>query len=369
MGTQVDGAGVSNVEYDVRQYRADDLEAFLELHEAVFGKGRDREWFAWKYEDNPYVYHVPILVVEQDGDLVGARPFFALELCVNGDRHVALQPGDTMVHPDHRRQGVFTRMNEVAIERYRDRDVSFFFNFPNEKSGAGYLKLGWERVTERPTYYRVHDAAALQGSAAGRAASLATRGLQLFLAGYNRLSSRRLDAPDDVTVQRYDSIPAETLAGIEYDRRRSGIHVHRDVRFYDWRFGNPAWEYTAYVGESEGEPIAGVVVGKSTDDATVARVTDVTPLPRGAAADGVEALLKRVVEAHADADLLAAPPVLPAALASRAGFRRDDRPPLSAVGSTTTHVVRRLGRGTEVDGVDVTDPDNWQLSFAERDTS
>lgn len=366
MSQEVSGEPGAGSDYHVRRFRADDVDAFLALHDEVFGRGQGREWFAWKYEENPYVYHVPIFVAEREGDVVGARPFFALELSVDGGRHVALQPCDTMVHPDHRRRGLLPRMNEVALQAYRDRDVSFVFDFPDGDSGAGDRRLGWERVADHPTYYRVHDAAALERTSAGGWPSLAARGLQPLLDGYNGLSTRRLRPPGDVTVERYDSVPAATLAAIEYDRRRHGIHVHRDLRFYDWRFDDPSREYTAYVAERAGEPIAGVVVGEAAGDAET-RLTDVTPLPREEAADGLEALLERVIREHADAALLAAPPVLPDGLARRAGFRRDDRPPLSAVGSTTTHVARGLGEGTVIDGVDVTDPSNWQLSFSERD--
>lgn len=366
MSQQV-GDGAAQSDYGIRRFRPDDVDDFLALHREIFGSDHGREWFAWKYEENPYVYHVPIFVAETAGELVGARPFFALELSVNGRRHLALQPGDTMVHPDHRRQGLFTRMNEAAIEQYRDRDVSFFFNFPNEKSGAGYLKLGWERVADQPNYYRVQDPAGLQESPSAWA-SLGARALKPLIDGYNRLSTHRLSTPEGVTVERYDSIPSAILAGIEYDRRRNGIHVHRDVRFYDWRFRNPSWEYTAYVAERGGEPIAGLVVATSADGATT-KLTDVTPLPNDDDHEGLEALLHRVVREYAGADVIVAPPVFPEELAGRAGFRRADRRPLSAVASRTTHVVCELSDGWTVDGLDIDDPDNWQLTFAERDTS
>lgn len=366
MSQQV-GGGAARSEYGVRRFRPDDVDEFLALHRETFGTDRGREWFAWKYEENPYVYHVPIFVAERAGALVGARPFFALELSVNGGRHLALQPCDTMVHPDHRRRGLFTRMNEAAVEQYRDRDVSFLFNFPDGSSGASYLQQGWRRVADQPTYYRVQDPAGLQESSSAWA-SLGARALTPLVDCYNRLSSRRLAAPDGVTVERHDDVPSATLAGIEYDRRKKGIHVHRDVRFYDWRFRNPARDYAAYVATRDGEPIAGVVVATSTDG-TVATLTDVTPLPDGDDHGGLEALLDRVVREYADADVVAAPPVLPDELASRAGFRRDDRWPLSAVASRTTHLVRELSGGWRVDGLDVTDADNWQLTFAERNGS
>lgn len=365
MSQQV-GEDAARSDYGIRRFRPDDVDAFLALHRETFGSDHDREWFAWKFEENPYVYHVPIFVAEQAGELVGARPFFALELSVNGGRHLALQPCDAMVHPDHRQRGLFARMNEAAIEQYRDRDVSFLFAFPDDGTAADYLQQGWKRVAEQPTYYRVQNPVGLQKLSSSWA-SLGVRALTPLLEGYNRLSTHRLSPPEAVTVERHDAVPAATLAGIEYDRRRKGVHVHRDVRFYDWRFRNPARDHAAYVARRDGEPIAGVVVATSADG-TVATLTDVTPLPGGDDNGGLEALLDRVVREYADADVVAAPPVLPDDLASRAGFRRDDRWPLSAVASRTAHIVRELSGGWRVEGLDVTDADNWQLTFAERRT-
>ena len=365
MSQQV-GEDAARADYGIRRFRPDDVDAFLALHRETFGTDHDREWFAWKYEENPYVYHVPVFVAERAGELVGARPFFALELSVNGGRHLALQPCDTMVHPDHRQRGLSTRLNEAAIEQYRDRDVSFLFDFPDERTAAQYLQQGWKRVADQPTYYRVHNPAGLKDASAAWA-SLGVRALTPLVERYNRLSTRRLSPSEAVTVERHDAVPAATLAGIEYDRRKKGIHVHRDVRFYDWRFRNPAREYAAYVARRDGDPIAGVVVATSSDGA-VATLTDVTPLPDGDDHGGLEALLDRVVREYADADVVAAPPVLPDDLASRAGFHRDDRWPLSAVASRTAHLVRELSGGRRVEGLDVTDADNWQLTFAERHT-
>jgi GNAT superfamily N-acetyltransferase len=230
-------------------------------HGRIFDPDHDREWFAWKCADNPYVDHRPVLVAREGDDLVGARPSFALDVFVDGQRHLALQPGDTMARPDHRRQGLFTRMTEAAIERYADGEPSFFVNFPNGQSGPSYRKLGWGRVREESTYYRVQGASAVglggDGGAASALSRLAGGVAQPLLAGYNRLRAARLGSgsgSSDVTVTRHEDVPASTLAGIDSEPAPGGIHVARDEQFYEWRFGNPEWEYTAYVAEHRATP-------------------------------------------------------------------------------------------------------------------
>lgn len=363
-------AETPEADYAIREFQADNVEGFLDLHSRIFEPDYGRQWFAWKYEHNPYVDHVPIFVAENDGTLVGARPFFALDMTVGGERHLALQPGDTMVHPDHRRRGLFTRMTEAAIEKYGDAEPSFFFNFPNQQSGPGYLKLGWKKVAEQPTYYRVQDPGAFVDGESTTWTSIASLVSKPLVDGYNRLSRARSTPVDGLTVRKYESIPSTVMADLAKDRPRGTIHVARDEQFYDWRFDNPAWDYVAYVAEDAAEPVAGIVVGTSvTSGQTTTKVTDVVPLPDGTASDGLKALFHRLLLEYADTDVLVAPNVIPRSLVRRAGFHRDDRPPFSYVADQTTHVVRSLTGEWEVNGVDLTTEANWRLTFSERDTS
>lgn len=357
------------VDRTVRQFRADDVDAFLDLHSRIFDDGQSRRWFAWKYEDNPYVDHVPILVAEADGELVGARPLFALDMSVGGDRRLALQPADTMVHPDHRRQGLFTEMTEAAIDRYSDGEASFFFNFPNQQSRPGYLNLGWENVADWSTYYRIqHPSELARHRSAARPFSVGCRAVEPLLNGYNWLSNVRSSPENDLRVSAYESVPAATMAGM--GREKEGIHVLRDEQFYEWRFANPNWDYETYVAEDAGVPVAGMVVGTSVGPGpTTTKVTDVAPLPGETASDGLETLLHRVVREYADSDLLVAPSLFPRALAKRAGFHADDRPPIRYVANRTTHVVRSLTGEWVQNGVDIADEGSWRFTFSERDTS
>ncbi|WP_440772681.1 GNAT family N-acetyltransferase [Natronorubrum sp. DTA28] len=143
--------------YTIRSFEPSDRDALLSLYETVFEKERGADWFRWKYAENPYVDHVPIVVADADGELVGCRAFFALELRVGDDRPIAYQPCDTMVHPEHRDRGLFSRMNEYALERYADGPPTLCFNFPNESAKPGNLKHGWKEIGTVPTYYRPQD--------------------------------------------------------------------------------------------------------------------------------------------------------------------------------------------------------------------
>jgi len=361
---------VQSTAHAIRRYESRDLVPFLDLYETVFDDDRDEEWFDWKYRQNPYVDHVPMLVATDDsGRIIGARPFLALPLAIEGRRELALQPCDTMVHPDHRRQGLFTRMTERAIERYADHEAALFFNFPNEHSRAGYEKVGWEPIGQVRTRYRLHQPSdELSGGSttqniAGSVANVVQR-------GYLGILDRLAQTPRAMTVSKHESSPLDELLTLYRSATPSGVHVLRDDPFFRWRFENPTWTYRYYLVHERGEPIAGAIVGQNVREAGHIRITDVIPLtPTN---DATAALLAAIIDDNQDANAILAPSTLPWNVCTRFGFLSDTRLPLSVVSSPTTLVARPATR----DG-DVWPPglqpartrSNWSITFAERDTS
>jgi ribosomal protein S18 acetylase RimI-like enzyme len=53
---------------------------------------------------------------------------------------------DTATHPDYQRRGIFRQLTLAALEQATADGVDMVFNTPNPKSGAGYLRMGWQEV-------------------------------------------------------------------------------------------------------------------------------------------------------------------------------------------------------------------------------
>ena len=366
-------------DYEIRPFRSADRAAYLDLYETVLDADRDPAWFEWKYgAGNPYVDEPAILVAYLDGELVGARSFFALQMATGGTTRLALQPSDAMVHPDHRRQGLFSRMTREALSRYADRAPAFCFNFPNHMSLPANLKLGWEVVGDLTTHYRVHDPAALTDAVPAPLASALQAAADTFY---------RFRTPDaagaDLAVSRSESAP-ETLAALyRADRagghateraggHADGIHAFRDETFYEWRLSAPDRTYETYVADRGGEPTAALVVAR-TDGGSVTTVRILDALAVGASSDrndAYAALLASVLADHADAPLVAVRGGLPDSVLRRFGFLPDTSLPLSPVASTTTMVARPIAdTDWTLDGYDLRDPASWRLTFAELDSA
>ena len=376
-------------EYAVRRFDAGrgDREGFLSLYETVWRTTRTPDWFAWRYEDNPYVDHVPVFVAESAaGDVVGARPLAAFRMRTAEGDVVALHPSDTMVHPDHRGQGLFTRMSAACTEFYTERESAFYFNFPNEAALGGNLKFGYRVVGSVPTYYRVQNPAALldDGEALPDALSsgwrrrAAERAASALAGGYNGVRETLASRDRGVEVRRYASVPTRLLESLYERGVPDTIHAVRDAEFFGWRYADPAHPATTYVARRERTPVAAVVTYEDVvDGADRVKLADVLPMiDTEARAGAVRTLLSAIVSDHADADVVvAAGSAFPPDAMRAFGFRRDDRFPLSRATAETTLVAYPLVEDADADdawrfGLDSLDEKHdWSVTFAERDTT
>jgi GNAT superfamily N-acetyltransferase len=371
----------SVVTRQIRPYEPDDREAFLSLYADVWGHEKGEDWFAWRFEANPYRDGVQMVVAEDDGALVGAEPLLPFRLRIGSLTVDAYQPVDWIVHPDHRREGVFTRMTERLLDQYAD-DGTLLFNFPTDALVPGLEKFGWEVVGPVSTNYRIqHPEHALTDTinvgkhtitnpVPSLAGSVARGGLDLL---------ERIGTPDgSVAVERHDDVPVATLATLYESAPPGRIHVARDEAFLSWRFANPRWETATYVASRDGSPVASVVTAtERVDGLTTTSLLDHQPMARdGGDRRAYEALLSRVVRDHRDDDLLKTLASFDSRLLRRHGFLRDTAFPLSRRSTVSVEAVRPATPSTEgsgdpwrPDGVDLTDAENWCLTLADLDVA
>lgn len=368
--------GEERAAYQIRQYRPEDRAGVLELDSLVWDRDRGHEWFDWKYESNPYIDHTPVFVVRNGQEVVGARPFMAFEMRT-GDRTVtALQPSDTMVHPDHRRRGLFTRMTERAIEFYEDSDVAFFFNFPNRASLGGYEKLGWRTIEGKRTFYRVQNPDAfVPRYTNGGTSKVLGLVLNPLVKGYNDLQRPEESTASDVTTETVTGVDVETLSTLYERRPPDRLHAERTPEFYEWRFSSPVWSRSTYVARVDDEPVAAMIARRrrTNDAVTVSQIVEVVPMTGGERwHEAISALLERTLDDHVSSDLIAiAGSVVPSDLLTDYGFHADDRLPLSKLsGHRCTLAARPVGDDSwTVDDYRLDQPSNWLLTYAERDTT
>ncbi|GAB3666316.1 hypothetical protein GCM10028856_08030 [Halopiger thermotolerans] len=354
---------VESDEYTVRPYEPGDRDGVLSLFETQWGYRPSTDWFDWKYVDDPYLSHVPITLAERGGEIVAVQGYVPCRLRRGGRIVLALKPVDAVVHPDHRRQGLYSRITELGIERYRDREAALFFNFPNEASLGAQEKLGWSEVTVVSMYYRVQRPGELLPAeqSVGPLADAADVAAQAALGACDRFS------PSDggYEIEQYESPPAELLASVYESRIPHAFHAHRETRYCRWLLEAPSVEHAAYVARRDGRPVAALVTRTDGDEVLL---FDAVPL--GSAHDAFADLLAAVVADNADADVLAVTAnTLPSQLLSRFGFVSYETPVVSRFCDPTYMAVRPLDRADDgslpFSRRTLTDPSNWCLSFLE----
>lgn len=375
--------------YTVRPFESGDLDGFLSLYESVWGQRQTREWFDWKYgDDNPFYEEIPILVAETDGDLVGAKPHVPVRMRVGDATLIALIGTDTMVHEDHRRQGLFSRLTERTIERYADREPLLTFNYPNENSRRGYQKAGWHLLGNRNTRaFRIQDPKPFVRQFGGRKSVVAAPVAGVIARGaYSVLDALR-EPEDEVTVEKNPSDPPAALGAVP---RRAGdpkLHVERDETFYRWWLGESESEVTnaeddqlvertCYVAYRRDEPVAGAIAvtyaltepifGEYFEYDSVTDIIDVTPVA-SEEADGVTCVLERLLADARDSRYVSVPENALSPDMHRAfGFVSQTHPRISSISELSGPLaVRPLGKQFTAGGVVATDPDNWIVTNAE----
>ena len=109
------------------------------------GDERDREFFAWKHDGNPFGVS-PAWVATAGDEIVGFRTFLRWELAQGPDRLRMARAVDTATDPDHQGKGIFRSLTQNAVAELTSAGFAGIFNTPNSQSRPGYLKMGWTEL-------------------------------------------------------------------------------------------------------------------------------------------------------------------------------------------------------------------------------
>jgi predicted N-acetyltransferase YhbS len=106
---------------------SEEKEQLLDLFRASFGHSRRAELWDWKYIQNPLATPDPEVIVSLDnGRIVGAWPFRPLEIWLGNGKARAALGSDAMVHPEHQRKGINTRMYEYGMEYLKQNGYALY---------------------------------------------------------------------------------------------------------------------------------------------------------------------------------------------------------------------------------------------------
>jgi N-acetylglutamate synthase-like GNAT family acetyltransferase len=129
----------------IRKATDQDIPAIVQLLKLSLGESlmpKSETFWNWKHVDNPFGSS-PVLVAEENNQLIGVRAFMRWEWKYENKIYKAVRAVDTATHPDHQGKGIFKKLTLQLVDQCRKEGVDFIFNTPNTSSKPGYLKMGW----------------------------------------------------------------------------------------------------------------------------------------------------------------------------------------------------------------------------------
>ena len=237
---------------------AADVEAWVALFNASFGKQKDRATWAWKYTANPHGPAVARVACAADGRVVGAYAYVPRRFRLDGRPLLLMQASDAMTAPDHRGQGIFTGLDDIVCEAVGAAGVPWSFAYSGRRSFSGFLRNGWEHIGDVPLWrlvYRSRRALRRMGRL-GPALALGAPLLDVLL-GWRRRAALALPAGGLdrgerrlVRLERFDERAAELF---EAAAPRRGLVGVRDPAWLDWRYiDTPTRRHECFAVERDG---------------------------------------------------------------------------------------------------------------------
>jgi len=354
-------------DYNYSIYEKSDLDDLLELRKDVFGSWGEnaREQFKWKYIENPFINYVPVFIAKDSGKVIGSRGLIAQELRINQEPVLGFQGTDGMVHPDHRKKGVYSSIYKKVLTHYKGGEKKIFFGFPGSAAVPGHKKHGCEYMTINK--YKTYGSRTISLPDDLNSPDEYVRSLHSFInAPALKLFKfiEGLKIGKGTTVEKYESAPIALLTQLYKKAIPKTIHTVRSPNYYQWRLGEPLEEFNTYVlFDSRGEPKCGIIISQGDE---VITIRDVLPLHHDR--NTMYDLIHSVLSDNQDINRFV---MVDSGKISKSfvknGFIPSRYNPF--VGEGEKFVTRNLSNGSEweINKIDIREEQNWSLQLLERD--
>lgn len=232
---------------EIQTYHAEMVPAILCLLQQTLGNNgavrKSEAFWHWKHHRSPFGQsHGLYMWSEAKQIIAGLRVLMRWQFeAPDGQQIHAARAVDTATHPAYQRQGLFSTLTRQAIDELAQEGVDLIFNTPNRHSLPGYLKMGWQVVTDWPVYVKL------------------LRPFRMLLRRVPALPrstppSHQWDAdfapqilPWPQFAQRYAEPATALVTAWEQRRHQAGLRTPREWAYLEWRYGqHPNVNYGVY---------------------------------------------------------------------------------------------------------------------------
>ncbi|MDA1265686.1 MAG: GNAT family N-acetyltransferase [Planctomycetota bacterium] len=276
------------------------------LYDLCFQKEDGSRIVPWRYDRNPHGPAITRVAADEGGALLShyaCSPRVVLHRGEEPARPLVGQTGDVMTHPEHRKLGIFSRLDRESMADANESGWSMVFGLPNRQSAHIFTRdLGWKEVGKiRPwTFVLVPNAAArTERMKAGRLASAAVP--WTFWRGTMRRGALRKNSFGKINVVPLARFSEEVDAVGQAVAKDFPFMVRRDHAYLNWRFFDaPSGRFQAQGAFAPGGAMVGYcIVQLPEKPGEVGYVVDVVGI-NDAAIDGcIEASLGHLQKSSA----------------------------------------------------------------------
>lgn len=260
----------SGIEYLHAQ--PEEFEEIYNFHLSYFGDIRSRYVWQWQYGDfNP---NQSVLVVGKvNKRVIATQGAMAINLIINGEKHITGKNESLLIEKEFRHKGVFTAFYDYAFNEYRKAGITCLWGFTKAIGPFKYVGFSFDRIIERailPISYRktiqlgkVETMPFYKG--------VIYRVGAVILSLYSRLSLRYYTnvygAKHEIEIIDHLKSKSDIIDFFTLIRQNNPdlIHIHMDSCFLDWRINNSPNEIDCYYAYNQDRLSGYLMVEKNKD--------------------------------------------------------------------------------------------------------
>jgi len=129
------------MQWKIREYKDQDQDRLIKLIELVYGITDYSEFWRWMVKTNPSG-RAKIYLAYVDENIIGNYIVVPRRRKIREDIIIDGEAVWAAVHPDYRKQGIFTELGFYTLNDIRN-EIPVCTGFPNIYAIEGHLKVGW----------------------------------------------------------------------------------------------------------------------------------------------------------------------------------------------------------------------------------
>lgn len=136
------------MEYFVFNYdkHAHLIDSYLLSSSKSYGdKQKTREWFLWKFRDNPNGETI-LACASEKNEVVGCVAYALQNFLLDDVPIKGAYSSEFFVNPDFQGKGIFSKLLKLSENEAEKRGAKFLLSFPNKNSLPGLLRKEWKQL-------------------------------------------------------------------------------------------------------------------------------------------------------------------------------------------------------------------------------